>query len=383
MTAPRRIGHVLNTLGLGGVPEAAWHLAKHLREQSFDVSVFVLREAEGEDAARGQRLASFNAIGAPVTVCTAGAVKPLRAAGALAAWVESERIEILHTHSYRPNLVARMAALPLRSSGLRIVAHYHNRYDNKWAQDGTLALDRALALQTDSVVACSHAVAVHVEERLRLAAGSVRVIRNGVDTSRFLPMDRARARAALEMPADVPVVGIVGRLCEQKGQDRFIDAAAQVHRARPNVRFIVVGAPDEPATGTRLLAQAQAAGLAEPTLRFLGHRGDMPTVYAALDLLVAPSRWEGFGLMLVEAMACATPIVATEVDGIPEVVGNGSAARLVPNGDATALVQAMLALLDEPIERERMRQAGLARTQQFGWIDSARALAELYRLLPR
>jgi glycosyltransferase involved in cell wall biosynthesis len=382
VAGPRRIGHVINSIGLGGVPEAAWHLLAGLDARRYRRHLFVFSQAESEAEARAERLRRFTEAGVAVELAPAGAGLLARQA-ALADWLRRQRIELLHSHSYKPNLQARPVAAALRPAP-RIVAHYHNQYDNKWDADASLPLDAALASGSDALLACSGAVAEHLQQRLGLAPGRVELLPNGVDTTGFRRLGRAEARqrlGLLDSPADLdrPVVGLVGRLCRQKGQDLFIDAVSRLAAARADTRWVLVGAADDAAVHSALQARAAAAGLAEPVLRWLGHRSDMPAVYSALDLLVAPSRWEGFGLMLVEAMACGTPVLGARAGAIPEVLGE--AGRLVPAEDVPALAEAIAALLDDPAELTRLAAAGPRRAAAYSWSTSVRRLEAIYEHL--
>jgi glycosyltransferase involved in cell wall biosynthesis len=385
MSTRRRVGHVINTIGLGGVPEAAWQLLARLPRQEFERSLFVLSQPEGETEARRQRLQRFVDAGVAVELAPPGASRAERL-GALGQWLQRQRLELLHTHSYKPNLVARPVAVEQGPGGPRIVAHYHNQYDNKWAKDDSLALDARLADVSAALVACSASVAQHVQQRLGLPPGRVEVVPNGVDTQRFQPMDRAAARRRLGLvreEADLqrPMVGIVGRLCRQKGQDLFLRAAAQLSPRWPQVRWLMVGSADDPAVQSQLGNLAASLGFSAPRLQWLGHVQDMPAVYGALDLLVAPSRWEGFGLMLVEAMACGTPIVATRAGAIPEVLGESPCGRLVATEDVGALAAAITEVLSRGELRIAMAAAGPRRAADFSWDASAAGLARLYERL--
>jgi glycosyltransferase involved in cell wall biosynthesis len=407
MTRRLRVAHVINTLGLGGVPAVAWQLLRALPGERYTSLLHVLAPGQGESAARAARRATFEEIGVPVHLAPAyppalddgagadgraGTAQPSQAAAtwhrvaALAQWLRRERVDLVHTHSYKPNLHGRLAAALLQREGVRVVAHYHNEYSDKWDLDRSDILERELAASTDALLACSAAVARHVEHRLALPAGRVQLLSNGVDTAVFHRRDRQAARAALGWPLDRPLVAIVGRISEQKAQDDFLRAAAQVAQARPEVVFLVVGSSDSPALSVRLSELAAALNLGPERLRFTGHvdgAARMAEVYSAIDLLVAPSRWEGFGLMLVEAMACGTPIVATRVGAIPDVVEHGRSALLVAPGDGAALAQAMSQLLSDDPLCARLSAGGPVRARQFSWQASADRLATLYdTLLP-
>jgi glycosyltransferase involved in cell wall biosynthesis len=372
-----RIAHVLNSIGLGGVPEAAFHLIRALPPAAYDNRVYVLKRAAGDEDAREGRAARFADVGVPVAFPARDDAK-LGGVGELAAWLAQERIDLLHTHSYKPNLYGRLAGLLCRHTGLKMIAHYHNQYDNKWEKDGGLIYDQTLAHASDALIACSDSVGRHVAERIGVPIERIDVILNGVEGERFAGADRNQARAALGLPADAPVIGCVGRISEQKGQEELIRAAALVRREFPSAVFLVVGSADD----EKLLARMQAL-VAEldlgATVRFTGHLGDMPAVYAALDILAAPSRWEGFGLMLAEAMAAGRPIVAARAGAIPEVVVEDETALLVPPRDAPALAAALLRVLRDPALARRLGAAGVVRARDFSWERSGAALDTVYQ----
>jgi glycosyltransferase involved in cell wall biosynthesis len=294
----------------------------------------------------------------------------------LCDWLVAEGVDLVHTHSYRPNLQGRLAALPLRPGGMRLVAHYHSAHDDKRDEEGTLTLERSLTAVTDRVIACSRAAGDHVAELLGVPPARLTVVPNAVDVARFADGDRAAARAALGIEDDRPVVALVGRIDPHKGQDDYVRAAPLVRAAHPDALLLLVGstAKDDVAAPIRDLIAAEGAG---DVVRFTGYVDDMPGLYAAIDVLAAPSRSEGFGLMLVEAMAAGVPIVASAVDAIPEVVGDGPA-LLVPPSDPAALATAINRVLADRDAAHAMAAAGRERAGAFSWERSAETLATVY-----
>ncbi len=289
----------------------------------------------------------------------------------LAAWLDAHRIDVMHTHSFRPNLYARMAGAVLKPGGLRIVAHYHNDYEDKWHGD-VLTLERRLAGITDACVAVSEAVAEHVATRIGARA---EVIANGIDHARVAGGSRLSGRRALGLGSGDYVVGLVGRICRQKGVDTFVEAALRLGGDGDGRRFVVVGDEEDAGLVEHLGRRIREAGQVG-RIKLVGHRDDMADVLAALDCVAAPSRWEGFGLALAEAMAAGVPVIASEVGGIPFVVGD--AACLVPAEGSEALARAISSLQADPARRARMRTAGLARAARFDWSRSAAQLTALY-----
>ena len=376
---PARIAHVLNTIGLGGVPEACFHLLENLSRERYDARVYVLRRADDDADARDERLRRFAAIGVPVSFPTSGKDK-LAVVGDLSTWLIDNAIDLLHTHSYKPNLYGRLAGALCHPQALKMVAHYHNQYHNKWDTDGLLPLERRLSECSAGLVACSHSVADHIAERVGVARDRVTTVLNGVDADLFASGNRQASRLRLAIPQNRVAIGLVGRISEQKGQEEFLRAAAIVRGQFPAALFLVIGSADDPALLTQAKDLVAVLGL-DDCVRFTGHVTDMPDVYAALDIVAAPSRWEGFGLMLVEAMAAGKPIVATRVGAIPEVCVDRETALLVPPRDPAALAAALLDVLQDPDMGRALGEAGIRRAAAFSWQRSAETLDALYQRL--
>ena len=362
-----RVAHVLNSPGNGGVPRVALALVRHLDPTKIANHVFYLKPGAGDDLFDDDR----------IPVRHAGSDSKADAMADLVAWLERHRIDILHTHSFRPNLYARMAGAVLRPAGLRIVAHYHNDYSDKW-HGAALALERSLGDVTDAALAVSAPVATHVAT---LTGSRPEVLANGVDLDRVTGGDRTAGRIALGLPDRALVVGLVGRICRQKGVDTFVEAAFQLCPRLPQARFIVIGDHEDKALASKLSGRIAASDWANRIL-LAGHRRDMADCFAAMDVLVAPSRWEGFGLALAEAMAAGVPLIATDVGGIPEVVG--SAGRLIAPDDPDTLAAEIETMTGQGFDRDPLIAAGKARARRFDWSIAGDRLAELYaRLGPR
>ncbi|KMS70354.1 glycosyl transferase family 1 [Streptomyces viridochromogenes] len=251
----------------------------------------------------------------------------------LARVVRGVRPDLVHAHSAKAGLAARLAV----RGGLPTVFQPH-----AWsfeAADGAVARlalgwERFGARWAARVLCVSEA-----ERRTGVRAGidaEWRVVPNGVDTRRFRPEgERAPAGAG-------PLVVCVGRLCRQKGQDVLLAAWPEVVRQVAGARLVLVG--DGPDAG-RLRSGAPAS------VEFVGTTADTAPWYRAADVVVLPSRWEGMALAPLEAMACARPVVVTDVDGAGESLPAGHPPScLVPSEDPGALARALTTLLlDEPL----------------------------------
>lgn len=212
------------------------------------------------------------------------------------------------------------------------------------------------------------------------------VIHHGIDTDSFAPPeDRAALRARLGLPVDQLLVGCYGRIRAQKGTGDFVQAMLGVLPARPGVTALVMGR----ATASHqdylkdLRRQVEAAGLGERILFLPEVPVDrMADWYGALDLYVAPQRWEGFGLTVLEAFACGVPVVATRVGAFEELIAEPATGTLVPREDAGALRDAVARWLDAPAELAAAGGAARAHAlAHHGIAAEAEALVEVYREL--
>ena len=190
------------------------------------------------------------------------------------------------------------------------------------------------------------------------------------------PGDRAPARAALGLSDEMLVLGTLGRLTEQKGQRVLLQALARLASEHTNAVLFLAG------TGPlrkSLEAEADRLGIAD-RVRFLGMRRDREHLYAAMDIFVLPSQWEGLSLALVEAMGAGRAVVATSVGGNPEVVTSGQTGLLVPPADPAALADALAGLAAQPDRRAALGEAAAADARsRFSIEEHVAQLAALYR----
>jgi len=374
-----KIVHVVNdAMGLGGVPKVVYHLLKALPAEHYALSIYSLKSRGGSPDISVRGVNRFKELGLEVHFPDQGKNKSDKIAD-LCKWLLRNQIDILHTHSYGPNLIGRLAGILCRK--IKIVSHYHNDGENKWEKNDDLICDQLLAPFTDRLIACSESVGKHVSERIGVSREKIEVILNGVDLDQFKPCDHLRSlKEEMGLPLDSQVIGIVGRISEEKGQDDFIKAAGLIKKTFPNTIFLIIGQTGNDTLKTRLRALAVAHGVDREVI-FTGYIPDVHRVYSALDILVVPSRWEGFGLILVEGMSSGKPIVATNVGAIPEVVLPNETALLVPPSMPSAIASGVIHLLENPEEARRMGEKGRERAKMFSWDRSGIQLDDLYKKL--
>jgi glycosyltransferase involved in cell wall biosynthesis len=181
-------------------------------------------------------------------------------------------------------------------------------------------------------------------------------IPNGVDIEQYArPYGHGELRALFGIPAGHMVLGCIGRLTAQKGQDLLLRAVAQV--GQPDTDLLLIGAGEDEPQLRRLACDLMLS----QRVHFVGYRRDVPRILGALDLYVHPARFEGMPNVLLEAMAAACPIVASDVDGNSELIEDGASGWLVPVGDVAAYAAAISAALDNPGEARRRGDAARRR----------------------
>lgn len=329
-----RVRHVICDLSAGGAERVVLDLCR-LRAPDMEVGVITVQGA-------GPLLPAFVAAGVPVRI--GGRPRGHLGLRALRRIVDGlAGADVVHTHLFAGDTWGRAAA---RIAGRPVVTTEHNvNRDETWQRH----VKRALA-GSGPIVAVSEAVAAWSREvdRVPIAA----VIPNGVDLERVRP----------RRPGDGTRVLAVGRRVPQKGFDVLLDALPE------GMTLTVVGeGPYAPA---------------HPRVTWLGRRDDVPALMAAHDILAVPSRWEGFGLVAAEGLAAGMAVVASAVDGLPEVVGEDGV--LVPPGDAVALGDALRRLRDDASLRSRLGAAGAARARErFDVRRMVRRYETIYRDLAR
>ena len=303
--------------------------------------------------------------------------------------LRERRPHVLHTSLFHANLVGRTAAAGLPVAVLNSLVN--TTYSSVRFADPNLSRWRLRAAQVVDAVsgrlladhfhAVSHTVAAAARDHLRIPPRSVTVIERGRDPERLgAPSEERRcaARRELGLGPDQQVVVTVGSHEYQKGQEHLVRAVARLAAERPGIALLVAGRRG--AVSERLAALVEGLGLAGG-VRLLGHRADVPEVLAAGDVFALPSLYEGYPGALLEAMALALPVVASDIPPVREIVEPDRSALLVPPADDRALAEALRRLLDD---RELAASTGRRGRELFlerHTVDrSVREMAALYRL---
>jgi len=378
-SAAARVVRVITRLNVGGPARQAVLLTDVLRPLGYETELVwgVERAGEGRieipHGVPNTHLPDLRRAAAPA--------RDLKALRAIARLLRARRPHVVHTHMAKAGALGRVAAW--RSKVPVVVhtfeGHVLEGYFSRPVSAGYLAAERSLARISHALVAVSPAVR---DELLSLGIGRPsqwRVIPVGLDLGDLLTakVDQATGRRAVGLPEDGPVVGIVGRLVPVKDHATFLEAAARIRRERPDVTFVVAGDGE-----LRASLEERARRTLGNRCRFLGWVKDLRSLYGAIDVAVLTSRNEGTPVALIEAAAASTPVVATRVGGVADVVVDGRTGHLCPPGDPTAVATAVLGLLGDPTKAHRMGAAARETVRERFTIERlANDLADLYREL--
>jgi glycosyltransferase involved in cell wall biosynthesis len=353
----------MKVTGVAGAEQHLLRLLPALRARGIDAR-FVGMDVEGTDAAR--LYDGFERTGVPVdhVRCTFD-INPLMARDVFRR-VRELRPSLVHTHLVHADLYGAAAA---RFAGVPFVSTRHN--DDRYQLGPFRYVDRVFAAGASRLIAISDAV-----RRFLVAAGlpdgKFETIHYGLDEPPPLRSELTPAQAGV--PDDAPLLLAIGRLIAQKDHETLVRAFARVRAARPEAMLAILG--DGPLAGsTRALVDD--LGLADAVV--LPGRLEPRDWLERADVFVHTSRWEGFGIVLLEAMLAGLPVVATRVSAVPEIVADGETGLLVTAGDRNALAAALERLLVDPAFGRALGDAGLARAREdFSVARMTEATAELY-----
>ncbi|MDX6397070.1 MAG: hypothetical protein QOJ43_478 [Gaiellaceae bacterium] len=273
--------------------------------------------------------------------------------------------DLVHTHLVHADVFGAIAA-----GQTPLVSTKHN--DDPFRAGPFRFLERALTRRARAVICITGALERFNVDRVGIPAEKIKVVHYGLDD---VPPAWS-GNPPLEVPDGARVLLALGRLVPQKGHDVAVRALAAIRRDHPGAVLVVLGEGPQRESLERL---GRELGV-EESLLLPGRAGDVSAWLRRSELLLHPARWEGFGLVLLEAMLAALPVVATRVSSIPEVVADGETGLLVAPDDPDALATAVGIVLGDDALARRLGEAGLARARrQFSVERMARATAAVYR----
>lgn len=359
-----RILHLHKLKGISGSEGHLLALLPALRERGIDAR-FLGLDVPGTEAPRFHE--RLEELGVPSRSVHCGLDVSPRLARDVVRAVNAERPALLHTHLVHADVYGAIAAA---ATGTPFVSTRHN--DDRYLLGPFRYVDRAFARRARRLIAISDAVRVFLE-RAGHDAAKLTTIPYGLDE-----LPGARSTPSPEeagIPPDAPLAVAVGRLIEQKDHATLLHAFALTRERHPAARLAILGSGP---LGAETRALADLLGLADAVA--LPGRTEIRDWLTRADVFVHTSRWEGFGIVLLEAMLAGLPIVATRVSAVPEVVVHGETGALVAAGDAEGVARELSALLADSDLRARLGAAGRERARsEFSVARMAERTIDVYQ----
>jgi glycosyltransferase involved in cell wall biosynthesis len=376
MTERIRVLHVITRLEPGGAQRNTLYTVAHL-----DRDRFVAGLAWGPGDPLDDEAAEIPELWrqeVPDLVRPVAPARDLRALSALGCAIRSFRPQVVHTHSSKAGIVGRLAA---RRERVPVVIHSIHGFGFTPLQPAPVralfyVAERIASRWTDHFISVSAADLRRGLELGLFEREQVTLIRSGIDFDRFRrQQDVDQVCRLLGVPPKVPLVTQIGNFKAQKAPLDFVRVAAQVAEQFPDLWFVMVGeGPLRPAAE----ALASELGVADRIV-FCGWWDDIPGLLAATRVSVLSSRHEGLPRAAVESLAAGVPVVATAVDGIPEVVRDGGNGILAPPGDLAGLSRGVVELLGDGKLHRRMAEAAPRDLEEFDIEEMVRQQEELYQ----
>lgn len=365
---PVRVLHIIDNLRLGGGQTALLGLLRNLDRGKVASTVVSLR---GGDFL----LRDIEATGASVYSLRGDSLSLACAVPTVLRLIRRLRIQIVHTHLEGAKVVGYVATRLAR--GTAFVCHEQN---DVTTTNYPMWVQRPFARRADMVIGVSESVTQGAMRSYALKPGRYCTVYNSTDLDAIDKAPASDVRRELALSRSCRVIGFAGRLVEQKGLMYLLEAMPAVLARHPDCHLVVAG--DGPLRA-HLEERSASAGLSHH-VTFLGRRSDIYGILKGLDVYVHPSLWEGLPMAVMEAMGACRPVVATAVDGTPEVVDDGKTGLLVPPRDAPRLAKAISAMLGAPERARAMGRAGRQRVEEcFSYRASARRVEAVYEQLLR
>ncbi len=375
-----KILHIITRLELGGPPILILDILKRLNEE-----LFVSTIATGLADSPKRDMISF-AKGIGLKVCVVPSLvrniclhKDFISLIRLLFLIKRERYDIIHCHTSKGGFIGRLAA---RLAGAKVIIYspHGDIFEGYFSRPITrffVLLEKLAAHYTDKIITLTKRGKKRFLEHGIGEEQQINHIYNGIDFKKFdITEDKSRGkRGELGLCKYDFVCATVGRLVPVKGHTYLLKAIRRVVQVFPQAKFLFVG--DGPLR-QRLQHEIKLLAL-EGNVSLLGARSDIADILLCIDLFLLPSINEGFGIVLVEAMALGKPILATRVGGIPEIVVDGTTGILVPPKDSVAFAAAIIKLHKNPKLAYEMGQAGYRRARRIFDIESTvQKYEELY-----
>ena len=343
-----KVLHLINTISVGGAEIHLLTLCRHLKRLGVEIAVAYLKEGQGSRPLRPD----FEAAGIPVFYLRGEGIGLTRSWLQLHRLLKQKKPDILHTHLPRADLLGFLAHLGGFSGSW--VCSVHGIYANHWRGRRALPLFKPIWRRANRIIAISEAVRNWLVQGCGLVPDRVRVIYYGIELERWIsPFQDLRSEWGLNGKF---LVGTVGRLEPVKGHDILIRAIPSVVQQFPQITLLIAG---HDSCGYRRVLEKLVTQLGmEKYVRFLGFQNDIPSFLHAIDVFAFASRSEGFGQVVIEAMATGKPVVVSRIAPLTEIVIDGETGLYAEPENPESFAEKILWLLFHREEAQNMGKRG-------------------------
>lgn len=363
-----RIAHIISALGKGGMEFAVSRLALEQKKMGYAVHVICIREL-------GPTADMLKSEGVPVHLCPFQSRVAPRSLFRLRSLLCELKVNVAQTHNYRPNvsgaIAAKMARIPVIISSLRTV--------NRWDTYRQFLMDRFICLLRDAIVCVSQEVKDRYIEKIKWCPDKLFVIHNGIDPSILKKREKAEyLYSEYGLKREDRHIVCIARLVKIKDHSTLFKAHKEIVRQKDNVKLLLLG--DGPLKG-ELEEEAKNLGLTD-YVRFLGHRENIADWLTIAELSILSTHVEGFSSTVLESMGAGVPVIATNVGGNPEAIEDGVSGFLTPPGDAGAIAEKALLILDNPDMGKEIGEKARRRIADSFTIEvTAKKTIDLYKTI--
>ncbi|MBN1154271.1 glycosyltransferase family 4 protein [candidate division KSB1 bacterium] len=373
-----KILHIITNLPVGGAQDNTLITVDGLDKNRYDVSLMSASDGQWLDRARsikGIKLIFIDELIRKIDLFydIIALVKIFRV-------IRKGNYDIVHTHSSKPGFSGRIAA---RLAGVPHIIHtihgfpFHD-FMNPVVRQFFIYLERYLSKLSDILITVSK---LNLNKVIELGIAPPKKLVNiysGILFEKFsVPIDIERKKRSLGFESGHKIIGMVGRLSAQKAPQYFIESIPAIRAKFPNARFIIVGDGELREEVEELIHSLDLHDI----LKLLGFRDDVPEILQILDVYVLSSCWEGLGRSLTEAMYLGRPVVATAVEGVPELVVDEETGLLVSPRDPEAIARGVIRLLENP--KEALRLGRNAHNKVIGSFSADQMIKEIDHLYQR
>jgi len=340
-----KVLHIITYLPVGGAQDNTLITVEDLDKARYDVTLLCARKGEWVDRALAVR--NLKIIFIDELLRKIHPVYDLVAFFRIFRLIRIEKYDIVHTHSSKPGFSGRLAA---KMAGVPIVVHtihgfpFHE-FMNPVASKFFILLERLLSKFSDKLITVSK---LNMKKAISLKlAGKDKFVNiySGIRYNKFQgPFNTIKIKQSLHISSSLKIVGMIGRLSEQKAPQFFIQSIPEVLKQHKKTHFILVGDGELRKPLEKLCRRLKI----EDCVHFLGYRDDIPELLSIMDVFVLPSLWEGLGRSLTEALYMKRPVIASDVEGVPELIEHGKTGLLVKPKDKNSISSAILYLLKNP-----------------------------------